>query len=58
MTSRIGKSSRISCKKWLTDIGGRAGRARLYWAVDEASVPVARMSVTGALSLAALPCRC
>ena len=29
-----GKSSRISSVKWLTNIEGRAGRARLYWATD------------------------
>ena len=33
-------STRILGVVWLTDIGSRALAARLYWAVEEASVPV------------------
>ena len=32
---------------WLTDIGVREARGALYWAVDEASVPVADVGVGG-----------
>ena len=39
----------------LTDIEERALGARLYWAVEVASVPVAETGVSGGLSLAA-PC--
>ena len=44
-------ASRKLDAEWLTDIGGSAGRARLYCAVDEAavvaSVPVASRSGRG-----------
>jgi hypothetical protein len=42
-----GKSSRILGVEWLTDIGSRAGRARLYSAVDEATVWVATIDACG-----------
>src|SRR5437762_10275975 len=46
---------------WLTDLEGRAGLARLYWAVDVLSVPVAArgmMEVLSSCEDCPTPCGC